>query len=413
MKKFLSIALLLMLSSPASAMTLREAAAIAVANNPDLQRTERALAIARQDVKIARGQKGVSVSISGSADANKTEGVDTSESVSSRISGSIPLYSGGRLESAIESARIGVDIAQLTFNQSVDDLIYQVTTAYVNALENRATAIVDIKTRDNLIEHEKNIEALYNAGAKAKIDWLRATVETANADHDVVRSQAAYEVSLTQLATLLSLDAISNIDVEDFFIDVTLDDVDSYLNTAEQNRLDLQADALRIEQGEVQVTSAKAGWLPEVSASAGAGFNARSNKWDPTSDASAGLSASWNIFDSKVTRARVDEAQIEVERLRLAMQSNIESVREDVVTAHKNLRAALVRLSTAQKSVDLAEEERYIATERYRAGEGILLDVLDSEVALSTAKKNYVSAKYDVIRYRFQLAHAVGNTLNR
>ena len=106
MKKFLSIALLLMLSSPASAMTLREAAAIAVANNPDLQRTERALAIARQDVKIARGQKGVSVSISGSADANKTEGVDTSESVSSRISGSIPLYSGGRLESAIESARI-------------------------------------------------------------------------------------------------------------------------------------------------------------------------------------------------------------------------------------------------------------------------------------------------------------------
>ena len=287
------------------------------------------------------------------------------------------------------------------------------TTAYVNALENRATAIVDIKTRDNLIEHEKNIEALYNAGAKAKIDWLRATVETANADHDVVRSQAAYEVSLTQLATLLSLDAISNIDVEDFFIDVTLDDVDSYLNTAEQNRLDLQADALRIEQGEVQVTSAKAGWLPEVSASAGAGFNARSNKWDPTSDASAGLSASWNIFDSKVTRARVDEAQIEVERLRLAMQSNIESVREDVVTAHKNLRAALVRLSTAQKSVDLAEEERYIATERYRAGEGILLDVLDSEVALSTAKKNYVSAKYDVIRYRFQLAHAVGNTLNR
>ncbi len=413
MKKFLSIALLLMMTSSASAMTLREAAAIAVANNPDLQRTERALEIARQDVKIAQGQKGVSISISGSANADKTEGVDASESVSSRISGSIPLYSGRRLESAIESARIGVDIAQLTFDQSVDDLIYQVTTAYVNALENRATVAVDIKTRDNLIEHEKNIEALYNAGAKAKIDWLRATVETANAEHDVVRSQAAYEVSLTQLATLLSLDAISNIDVEDFFIDITLDDIGYYLNVAEQNRLDLKADVLKIEQGEVQVTSAKSGWLPEVSASAGTGFSARSNKWDPTSDASAGLSASWNIFDSKVTRARVDEAQIEVERLKLAMQSDIEGVREDVVTAHKNLRSALVRLSTAQKSVDLAEEERYIATERYRAGEGILLDVLDAEVALSTAKKNYVSAKYDVIRYRFQLAHAVGNTLNR
>ena len=413
MKKFLSIALLLMMSSTCSAMTLREAADMAVENNPSLQRTKRDIDTAREDVKIARGQKGLSISLSGSFNADKSEGVQESESASSRVTGSIPLYSGRRLESAIRSAELGVDIAQLNFYQSTDDLIYQVATAYVNALENRATAAVDVETRDNLIEHERNIEALYIAGSKAKIDWLRATVETSNASQDVARSHAAYEVSLTQLATLLSLDAITNIDVEDFFIDSTIGDPDQYIRLAEENRNDLKADELRIEQGEVQVVSAKSGWLPEVSASAGTGFSARSRKWDPTSDASAGLSASWNIFDSKVTRARVDEAEIEVEQLRLALQSDVESAREEVVTAYKNLRSALVRFETTQKAVELAEEERYIATERYRAGEGILLDVLDAEVALSTAKKNHVSAKYDVIRYHFQLSHAMGNTLNR
>ena len=394
-------------------MTLREAADMAVENNPSLQRTKRDIDTAREDVKIARGQKGLSISLSGSFNADKSEGVQESESASSRVTGSIPLYSGRRLESAIRSAELGVDIAQLNFYQSTDDLIYQVATAYVNALENRATAAVDVETRDNLIEHERNIEALYIAGSKAKIDWLRATVETSNASQDVARSHAAYEVSLTQLATLLSLDAITNIDVEDFFIDSTIGDPDQYIRLAEENRNDLKADELRIEQGEVQVVSAKSGWLPEVSASAGTGFSARSRKWDPTSDASAGLSASWNIFDSKVTRARVDEAEIEVEQLRLALQSDVESAREEVVTAYKNLRSALVRFETTQKAVELAEEERYIATERYRAGEGILLDVLDAEVALSTAKKNHVSAKYDVIRYHFQLSHAMGNTLNR
>ncbi|MBR1580329.1 MAG: TolC family protein [Selenomonadaceae bacterium] len=413
MKTFVSIALLLMMSVPASAMSLREAADIAVANNPSLQRTKRDIDTARQDVKIARGQKGLSVSLSGSFSADKSEGVQESESASSRVTGSIPLYSGRRLESAIRSAELGVDIAQLNFDQSTDDLIYQVTTAYVNALENRATAAVDVETRDNLVEHEKNIEALYVAGSKAKIDWLRATVETSNAAQDVARSHAAYEVSLTQLATLLSLDAIGGIEVEDFFIDSVIGELDHYIRAAEENRNDLKADELKIEQGEVQVTSAKSGWLPEVSASAGTGFSARSRKWDPTSDASAGVSASWSIFDSKVTRARVDEAEIAVEQLKLAMQSDVESVREDVVTAYKNLRSALVRFDTTQKAVELAEEERYIATERYRAGEGILLDVLDAEVALSTAKKNHVSAKYDVIRYHFQLSHAMGNTLNR
>ena len=158
MKKFLSIALLLMMSCPASAMTLREAAEIAVINNPSLQRTKREIDSARQDVKIARGQKGISVSINGSFDANKSEGANDSESLSSRLTGSLPLYSGRRLESAIRSAELGVDIAQFNFDQSTDDLIYQVATAYVNALENRATAEVDVETRNNLVEHEKNIE---------------------------------------------------------------------------------------------------------------------------------------------------------------------------------------------------------------------------------------------------------------
>ncbi|MBO4779850.1 MAG: TolC family protein, partial [Selenomonadaceae bacterium] len=171
---------------------------------------------------------------------------------------------------------------------------------------------------------------------------------------------------------------------------------------------------LKIEQGELNVTRAKSGWLPSVTANVGTDLNANSNsakRWHPTPDASAGISATWNIFDSGVTRAEVDSAKVEVERLKLAMNADLDSVHESVVTAHKNLRIALLRLTTTQRSVELAEEERYIATERYNAGEGILLDILDAELALSTAKKNNVSARYDVIRYSLDLAHSTGDTL--
>ena len=103
---------------------------------------------------------------------------------------------------------------------------------------------------------------------------------------------------------------------------------------------------------------------------------------------------------------------MELERLRLAMQNDINSVHEDVITAHKNLKIALMRLRSTSRAVELAEEERYIATEKYKAGEGILLDILDAEVSLTTAKKNHVSAVHDVIRYRFDLAHATGDTFS-
>ena len=390
---------------------MQDAVQTALANNPNLQRTEQSIRVAEESLKSARGKKKVSISASGSVNASKTEGVDMSERASTGLSASLPLYSGGRLETAIKSAELGIEVSKLEYAQAQDNLVYQVVTAYINALENLATSKVDLETEQNLAEHERMIAAQFDAGAKAKIDLLRAQVETSNALQTAARSHAAYEVALTNLAALMSTDSIASLTVEDFETHLELGDVESYLTAAEENRPDLQADAIKIEQGELNVESAKSGWLPSVNANVGTDLNASSNRWHITPDASAGISASWNIFDSGVTRAAVDSAKLEVERLKLAMNADLDSVHEDVVTAHKNLKIALLRLSTTQKAVELAEEERYIATERYNAGEGILLDILDAEVSLSTAKKNNVSAKYDVARYNFDLAHAIGDTL--
>ena len=102
---------------------------------------------------------------SGRASISKTEGVEESEILSTGLSASFPLYSGKRLESAIKSAELGIDISKLDFLQAQDDLIYQVVTAYVNALENLATSRVDLETEKNLSEHEKMIAAQFDAGA--------------------------------------------------------------------------------------------------------------------------------------------------------------------------------------------------------------------------------------------------------
>ena len=274
------------------------------------------------------------------------EGVEESESLSTGLSASVPIYSGNRLESAIKSAELGIDISKLEFSQAQDDLTYQVVTAYVNALENLATSRVDLETEKNLAEHERMISAQFDAGAKAKIDLLRAQVETSNALQTAARSHAAYEVALANLATLMSTDSIANLTVEEFDTHFKLEDVEKYLSEADENRLDLKADTLRIEQGELSVTSAKSGWLPSVDASVGTDLSGASRRWHFTPDASAGVSASWSIFDSGVTRAAVESAKVEVERLKLAMDADLDDVHEDVVTAHKNLRIALMRMTT-------------------------------------------------------------------
>ena len=393
-------------------MSLREAIQTALANNPDLRRTEKSIAIAEESLKVAKAGKGFSVSTSGGADVSKIEGTEDSESLSARVSGSIPLYTGNKLESQIKSAELEIDSTKLQYNQARDDLAYQVATAYVNALENFATKNVYLETEKNLAEHEKNISALYDAGSTAKIDLLRAQVETSNASQDTAKSMAAYEVSLTQLATLMSTKSISNLSVEEIQTSSEFGELEDYISLAEEKRADLKADEIKTEQGELNIEIAKSGKRPTLSAEVGAGLSAVSRSWHVTPSASAGISATWNVFDGGITKAQIAEAELELERLRLAMQNDINSVHEEVITAHKNLKIALMRLRTTRRAVELAEEERFIASEKYRAGEGILLDVLDAEVALTTAKKNHVSAVHDVIRYRFDLAHATGNTFD-
>lgn len=393
-------------------MSLREAIQTALENNPSLQRTEKSIEVAEESLKIAKGNKNWSADASGSANLSKSEGVDTSKGISTRISGSIPIYSGNRLESEIKSAELEIDVAKLQFSQAREDLMYNVATAYVDALETLAESKVYLETEENLAEHERNISALYDAGATAKIDLLRAQVETANAAQNTAKSRAAYEVNLTNLATLMSLGTISNLTVEEFQTFLDLGDLENYLSEADENRDDLKADELNIDQGELDIEIAKSGKRPTLSASIGAGLSAYSDDWHLTPDASAGISATWNIFDGGITKAQIKSAEIEVERLRLALQDDTNSVHEEVITAYKNLKIALMRIRTTQRAVDLAEEERFIATEKYRAGEGILLDVLDAEVALTEAKKNHVSAYHDIIRYRLALAHAIGDTLS-
>ena len=197
----------------ASALSLREAAQTALENNPSLQRTQREIEIAEKSLAVARGNKGVSVDASSSFSAAKTEGNLHSNSLSARVTASLTLYSGNKLESQIKSAELEIETAKLAFSQAQDDLIYQVATAYVDALENLATTKVNLQTEENLAEHERNIALLYDAGSKAKIDLLRAQVETVNAEQDTAKSHANYEVSLINLATLMSVDKISDIEL--------------------------------------------------------------------------------------------------------------------------------------------------------------------------------------------------------
>ena len=75
------------------------------------------------------------------------------------------------------------------------------------------------------------------------------------------------------------------------------------------------------------------------------------------------------------------------------------------------MREAEQRFTVTGDAVRQAHEDYHIANERYRAGEGILLDIIDAQTALSAAETNAISARYDYARYRAQVENIMGTAL--
>lgn len=385
----LAAAALLLAQAPqaqARDLSLADAIAQALAANTGLRVTAQDERTAAAALREAKGQNGFSLTGSGGLDASQSKGEDRTDGLSLKLNGTLPLYTGGKNEARIDAAALGTDIAALTTERAREELKYSVIKAYFDALEARKTIAVDQESADNYQAHLTNVQQLYEAGSKARIDVLRASVELSDARQTLIKAQNSYEVDLATLRNLLNIDRSEPLTLTDDFVydtfDISLSDCIGY--------------ALR----------------PSVSLSAGTGLSQNfepegrdSHSWN------AGVAASWNLFDSGVTRAAIDEAEAARDKAALSLEKARQDVDLAVREAYYNMREAEHRMSSTADAVGQAQQDYYIAWEKYRAGEGIMLDVIDAQTALSKARLNEISAQYDYVRCKAQVVDAMGTGL--
>jgi len=325
------------------------------------------------------------------------------------ISASLPIYTGGKNEANIDSYDDALHIAKLTTLRKNEDTKLSVIKAYYDILEAQKTIAVDQESVDNYQAHLTNVEQLYSAGSKAKVEVLRSSVELSNARQTLIKAQNTYDIDVSTLKNLIRMNPDEPLTLtNDFYYAAFEQDMQSCLDYAMQNRKDLQADLLDIDKSEKLVKAAKAGYLPTVSLSLSASWDKQLAPTHDNHDYTAGVSADWNIFDSSVTKATVSAAETAVDVARLTLENDQETVNLDVRTAYLNMKEAEKRFVSTQDAIKKAEEDYYIASEKYRAGEGLMLDIIDAQLALSTAKLNYISAQYDYARYKATVENTMG-----
>ena len=409
----LSSALALPMPADAMNLTLAEAIQTALAANTVLRVTQMGERTSDAALKQARGKNSISAEVSDTLRTSKVKDEDAQTSNSLSVSARLPLYSGGANEANIESSEIGTRAARLTTERAREDLKYEVTAAYWDAVEASKKIEVQRDAVNKYDAHLKNVTVLYEAGAQAKIDVLRSSVELSNARQELVRAENAYAVNLATLRNLLNIDRAEPLTLTTEVAYQPFDTaVDNCISYAHRSRLDLAAARAKLRQRELAVESARAGKRPSVNLTLGTGLTSQFRpRHDTSSDVSASVGVSWNIFDGGITRGAIEEAEAERDIALLNVKKEEESIDLNLRKAYLNMREAEQRFTSTGDAVRQAREDYHIANERYRAGEGILLDIIDAQTALATAETNAISARYDYARYRAQVENLMGTEL--
>ncbi|HWR44547.1 TolC family protein [Sporomusa sp.] len=383
-------------ADPASGLSLDDSVALALKNNPTVN-----MAIddqQRADGAVAEAEAGKGPSLSLGTGVNRAQGSTQSlpgTSYNSSIKLNWTLYSGGRLEGLVDQAKLNAEISDLGVDKAREQVKLDATSAYYGVLQASDMVGVNKEAVESLTQHLKTVKAQFDSGVIAKSDLLRSEVELANAQQNLTKAQNAFEIAKSNLNNVigapLDTEQILNNQLSYTEFNSLIDDCISY---AMNNRPEIQQSKNSMAVAEKGVQIAESGNRPTVTTGvtdgwSGDEFPGQTNNW------SMNVMANWNVFDSGLTNARVNQnkaASAKAKDQDTQLRGNIElEVRQN----YMSMREAEKRLQTTQVAADKAAEDLKIAKTKYYAGVGTNLDVIDAQLALTQAKTNHTQALYD------------------
>lgn len=350
--------------------------------------------------------------------ANAFEFADQRWSADIRIVQSI--YEGGRIRSALHSARLTREQAVLNHQTVIADTLRDVRVAYYGALLAQQQLVVQEASLKLLQQELDEQKKRFNAGTVPQFNVLRAEVEVAGARPKVIRARNVGRTTKDNLANLVGENIPTGTDELPLILTDKLEatgydvQLPAAIAQALGGRTELAALRLAERLRADGVKNAKSGYKPSVQAFAGYGVKSSQFSRDLTDELhgwEAGAQLSWNIFDGFATKGRIQEAEALRRRSEADLEDATRRVELEVRTAYTAFIDAKEVLVSQEKVQESAEEALRLANARAAAGAGTQLDVLSAQTALTEARTTQVMARHEYAVARARLERAIGQPI--
>lgn len=415
-------------------LTLEQALEIALSENPTIK-------IADQEIEIKRyAKQGTYASLYPQIDATaqyqrviekQTMSMDFGGQTQSIKVGSDNSFSGGitasmpivnaQLWTSLKVSALDVELAVEKARSSRLDMVEQVATAYYSALMAKESLALYKRVYDNAVENNKNVKKKYDVGSVSEYDLITSNVTVQNAIPNVFEAENSVTLTLWQLKALLGIDLEKNIDVAGSLMDYEAAMNYGYdlaqLNLEDNStmkQLDIQEQQL---QKALKIT--KLANVPTLSINAAYLYTALGNDgkffvrdaWNPYSY--AGVQLNIPIFAGNSKRAATRQARLNLSNIQLQRENTERQLRVSIVQYINNMDTSVKQFHSANATVEQAQRGYDISVKRYEIGSGTLVEVDNSQLALTQAELSRNQSVYNFLTSKVALDKVLGRFENK
>jgi outer membrane protein TolC len=293
----------------------------------------------------------------------------------------------------IKAAYAGADVAVWSAETARREVLFGVAQLYYGVTSLKKLLGVAEELQGIAARQERDAKVRLQAGTIAKVAHLRAQIDLARADQDLIRARNAYESARLALSVALVRDAGFEV------VEPPEPPLPAGLANLEEGALQARPDLKTARAGEDLATNlrrvAVARYLPSLGAffryqmANVSGFTGQTDSW------AAGLGLTWTLFDGGLREAEIKEGSArmaEAEATRRGLEYRITA---EVKQAVLDLESAQANAVKSKEQARLAEENQRLVDVSFRAGAATAVEQADATAQLRTAS---ISATTDALQ---------------
>ena len=333
----------------------------------------------------------------------------TSYNGSYSLSGQWTVWNGNRNLNNIKRDRLAEEEAELSAQETANSIQERIAQLYAQILYLAENVTVNEQMLETSKKNEDRGREMLEVGKMSKADLAQLSAQRANDEYSIVEAKSQlmnYELQLKQLLEITDEERfqVAIPKIGDDLILAEIPAMQTVYEMALMNRPEINRSQLAINRSDVNLSIAKAGWLPTVNLTGGVTTSTNSltstgwgSQIKSNVNTSLGLGVTMPIYDGRSTKTSVNKAKIQQLQARLDLQDLQKTLYSDIQGYWLNAWTNQEKYKAASSSVESAQQSYDLLSEQFRLGLKNIVELMAGKDKLLEAQQNLLQSKYMTI----------------